>query len=194
MKTYYYPISSTFLATIFSQACILPASLYRNKLQDVQNRFEDFILLTEGFGCSETDCCLEVVLTPDEENSLVNIHGGFFLYESALPISRIKKIFFKKAEQAHRTISNITLATAFIPNYLIDEGDNTFADVDLRGIEAPTDLVSLVDKVRKSYEKYNRILGAMALMRTAHEEGCNYSAHYMDLLSKFNTVVESQKK
>ena len=194
MKTYYYPISSTSLATIFSQACILPASLYRNKLQDVQNRFEDFILLTEHFGCSESDCCLEIVLTPDEDSSLVDVSGGFFLYESALPISRIKKIFFGKAAQAHRTISNITLATAFIPDYLVDKGDNTFANANLSIIDAPTDLVSLIDKVRKSYEKYNRILGAMALMRIAHEEGCNYSAHYIDLLSKFNIVVEGQKK
>lgn len=194
MKTYYYPISSTSLATIFGQACVLPVFLYKNRLPDIQNRFEDFILLTEHFGCSESDCCLEVVLTPGEENSLINVHGGFFLYESALPISRIKKIFFKKAEQARRTISNITLATAFIPNYLVAEGDNTFANADLNVISAPTDLVSLIDKVKMSYEKYNRILGAMALMRTAHEEGCNYSTHYMDLLSKFNTVVESQKK
>lgn len=34
----------------------------------------------------------------------------------------------------------------------------------------------------------------MALMKTAHDEGCNFSAHYIDLLSKFNSYIESQKR
>ena len=51
----------------------------------------------------------------------------------------------------------------------------------------------LLEIIEKSYDKFNRILGAMALMKTAHEDGCNYSAHYIDLLSKFNTYIASQK-
>lgn len=194
MKTYYYPISSTSLASIFGRACILPASLYKNRLPDVQNRFEKFILLTEHFGCSESDCTLQILLTPDEEKSLVNVNEGFFLYESALPISRIRKIYFEKAAQATRTISNISFSTAFIPNNLVDSNDNTFEKINLSVISVPNDLVPLIDNVKKSYEKYNRILGAMALMRTAHEEGCNFSTHYIDLLSKFNFIIEQQKK
>lgn len=51
-----------------------------------------------------------------------------------------------------------------------------------------------MDNIKASYDKYNRILGAMALMKTAHDEGCNFSAHYIDLLSKFNSYIESQKR
>lgn len=192
-KYYYYPISSTSLAAIFGQACILPASLYENRLPDIQNKFENFIFLTKNFGCLESDCCLQIILTLEEEKSLVDINGGFYLFESAIPITRIKKIYFKKRNQAYRTISNITLSTAFIPSDLIDEKDNTFektSDI----VHVPEDIVSSVDNIKASYDKYNRILGAMALMKTAHDEGCNFSAHYIDLLSKFNSYIESQKR
>lgn len=93
-KYYYYPISSTSLAAIFGQACILPASLYENRLPDIQNKFENFIFLTKNFGCLESDCCLQIILTLEEEKSLVDINGGFYLFESAIPITRIKKIYF----------------------------------------------------------------------------------------------------
>lgn len=194
MKKYFYPISSTSLATIFGQACILPVILYKNRIPDIQNKYEHYILLTNQFGCIESDCCLQIALTEEEENALIDVKGGFFLYEKALPISRILKIFFANAVQASRTISNITLSTAFIPEEIIDTKDNTFANISTNGISIPEDLVSLTDVVRRSYEKYDRILGAMALMKVAHEEKCNFSLHYIDLLSKFNTVIEEQKR
>ena len=193
MKTYYYPISSTSLASIFGRACILPASLYKNRLSDIQSKFENFILLTDHFGCMDSDCCLQVVLSSDEEKTLVDIKKGFYLYESALPVSRIKRIYFESVAQSQRTISNINLSTAFIPNALVDSNNNTFDDVNTNGVEVPEIIVPLLEKIEKSYEKFNRILGAMALMKTAHEDGCNYSAHYIDLLSKFNTHIASQK-
>lgn len=193
MKTYYYPISSTSLASIFGGACILPASLYRNRLSDIQSKYEDFILLTEHFGCQDSDCCLQIVLTSDEEDTLVDIKNGFYFFERALPISRIKKIYFKNVAQSQRTVSNINLSTAFIPNDIVDSNNNIFDDVNINDVKVPNNIVPLLDIVNKSYEKYNRTLGALALMKTAHEDGCNFSAHYIDLLSKFNTYIESQK-
>jgi len=193
MKSYYYPISSTSLASIFGRACILPASLYRNRLSDIQSKFENFILLTDHFGCMDSDCCLQIVLSSDEEKTLVDIKKGFYLYENALPVSRIKRIFFENVAQSQRTISNINLSTAFIPDTLVDLNNNTFDDANTNDVEIPENIVPLLEKIEKSYEKFNRILGAMALMKTAHEDGCNYSAHYIDLLSKFNTYIESQK-
>jgi hypothetical protein len=141
----------------------------------------------------DSDCCLQVVLSSDEEKTLVDIKKGFYLYESALPVSRIKRIYFENVAQSQRTISNINLSTAFIPNALVDSNNNTFDDVNTNGVEVPENIVPLLEKIEKSYEKFNRILGAMALMKTAREDGCNYSAHYIDLLSKFNTYIASQK-
>lgn len=193
-KKYYYPISSTSLASIFGQACILPASLYINRIPDIQSKYENFILLTDRFGVLGSDCCIEIMLTREEENNLIDIKGGFFFYEKAFPISRITKIFFEKEIQATRTITNITLSTAFIPKNIIANGDNTFDNVNINNIVIPNELVDSINVVKTSYDTYNRILGALVLMKTAHKEGCNVSPLYIDTLSKFNKIIENQKK
>jgi hypothetical protein len=190
---YYYPISSTSLAAIFSQACILPACLYFNRPRDIQSKCEELILLTKNFGCTEADCCLQVVLTDKEIDSLIEVKNEFFYYEEALPISRVKKIYFAREDQVTRTISNVNLSTAFIPNHIIEYGSTKFADISSGDIMPPADLVPSTHKVRQSFEQYNRILGALALMKVAHEEGCNVSPHYIDTVSKFNKLIESQK-
>lgn len=193
-KKYYYPISSTSLASIFGQACILPASLYKNRIPDIQSKYENFILLTDRFGVLGSDCCIEITLTKEEEDNLIDIKGGFFFYEKAFPISRITKIYFEKEIQATRTISSITLSTAFIPKHIIANGDYTFENVNINNIVIPNELVDSMNVVKTSYDTYNRILGALALMKTAHKEGCNVSPFYIDTLSKFNKIIETQKK
>lgn len=125
---------------------------------------------------------------------MIDVNGGFYFYENALPISRIRKIFFERAAQVQRTIANITLSTAFIPMNLVDNKDNSFDVVNVEDICVPDNLVSLTNLVKTKYEKYNRVLGALALMRIAHEEGCNFSCHYIDVLTKFNSLIECQKK
>lgn len=195
---YYYPISSTSLALIFSQACILPVRLYskEERIPDIQNRYEDFILLTDKFGCSQCDCCLQIILTDEEAESLIDVKGGFFFYEEAIPISRIQKIFFAKQAQAKTTTSNINMSTAFIPQHIIDDKDNVFVDTNIDNVVKPKDLGNNIniDSIRSSYDTYNRVLGALALMRTAHAEGCNFSPLYIDTLSKFNSNIERQKR
>ena len=54
-KKYYYPISSTSLASIFGQACILPTCLYKNRIPDIQSKYENIILLTDKFGVLGSD-------------------------------------------------------------------------------------------------------------------------------------------
>lgn len=193
IKKYYYPISSTSLAAIFGQACILPSSLYKNRLNDIQSKYENFILLTEKFGNSCTDCCIELVLTNEEVETLVNVKGGFYLYEKAIPISRIKKIFFAKKEQATRTISAIKLSTAFIPDFLVSSNDNQFDNTNINEIIVPGQLVDSMPIVKSAYERYDRILGALSLMKVAHQKGCNVSPLYIDTLTKFNSLIERQK-
>ena len=193
-KKYYYPISSTSLASIFGQACILPTSLYKNRIPDIQSKYENFILLTDKFGVLGSDCCIEIMLTKEEVESLIDIKGSFFFYEKALPISRIRKIYFEKGVQASRTISNITLSTAFIPKHIIANGDHTFDYVNINNIVIPNELIDSINVVKTSYDTYNRILGALVLMKTAHKEGCNVSPFYIDTLSKFNKIIETEKK
>lgn len=72
-KKYYIPIKSTSLPHYFAGACICPANYYENKPKDIQDNFPNVILLTSNFGYSQCDCCLEVIITSDEEGYIVDI-------------------------------------------------------------------------------------------------------------------------
>lgn len=62
-KNYYLPINSTSLAHYFGCACIKPSKYFENKQEDLQDKFNDFLLVTTHFGTTQTDCCLELVLS-----------------------------------------------------------------------------------------------------------------------------------
>lgn len=100
MNTYFFPIQSTSLAHYFGTAIIKPAKYFTNKPNDIQDRYNQFLLFTTKFGTTETDCCLEIVLTAEEEKDLIDVKNGWFLFDvKPLPISRIKKIYFSDMEK-----------------------------------------------------------------------------------------------
>ena len=47
MSTYYFPINSSSLAHYFGGACIKAAKYFNNKPQDIQDRYNEFLLLTD---------------------------------------------------------------------------------------------------------------------------------------------------
>lgn len=190
---YYYPISSVSLAHIFGSACIYPAALYQNRNKDVQSRLNEVILLTSNFGCQESDCCLEVFITEKEKEFLIDLKNGFFIYEEPIPISRVKKIYFRNASQIDRTITSIRLSTAFIPNSIVDRNDNNFSSASASQASLPVDFETNIPVLQKQQEDYDRILGALALMKIAHEDECNVSPHYIDVLSFFNNKIKEIK-
>lgn len=189
MNTYFFPINSSTLAHYFGCACIKAAKYFDNKPQDIQDRFKEFLLLTNKKGTIETDCCLELVLTEDEIKDLIDVKNGWYLFDTKpLPITRIKKIYFTDKEQKDVTITNITMSTAYVPNSLVeickfDENNTDFIHVpdDCNGIDQ-TNKINL----------YDRYLGALALMRLAHDRDMNYSQNYIATLSFFNKEIEKQ--
>lgn len=185
--TYYLPINSTSLAHYFVCACVKPAKYFENKPQDLQDRFRNALLLSSELGTNDTDCCIELVLTKDEESSLVPCGREFFLFPTPLPISRVKAIHFRAQRQLEQTLSNINMSAAFIPHSLAKVA--IFSD-------AVIDVVNVTDKpVDKDYSEqlviFDRILGALALMKTAKEPYMNYSENYASTLSFFNTLVRN---
>lgn len=185
--TYYLPINSTSLAHYFVCACVKPAKYFENKPQDLQDRFRNALLLSSELGTNDTDCCIELVLTKDEESSLVPCGREFFLFPTPLPISRIKAIHFRAQRQLEQTLSNINMSAAFIPHSLAKVA---------RFSDAVIDVVNVTDKpVDKDYSEqlviFDRILGALALMKTAKEPYMNYSENYASTLSFFNTLVRN---
>ncbi len=185
--TYYLPINSTSLAHYFVCACVKPAKYFENKPQDLQDRFRNALLLSSELGTNDTDCCIELVLTKDEESSLVPCGREFFLFPTPLPISRVKAIHFRAQRQLEQTLSNINMSAAFIPHSLAKVA---------RFSDAVIDVVNVTDKpVDKDYSEqlviFDRILGALALMKTAKEPYMNYSENYASTLSFFNTLVRN---
>ena len=187
MNTYYFPINSSSLAHYFGGACIKAAKYFNNKPQDIQDRYNEFLLLTDKKGTSATDCCLELVLSKEEINDLIDARNGWYLLDTKpLPITRIKKIYFSNKEQLVNTITNIRMSTAYVPDVLLDV--HTF-DENPVDAQVPTDCQS-VDQTNK-INLYDRFLGALAMMRLAHEPYMNYSQNYIATLSFFNHKIEN---
>ena len=189
MKTYYFPIQSTSLAHYLGCAIVKPAKYFNNKPYDIQDNFNNFLLFTSKFGTTETDCCLELVLTEKEVKDLIDVNDGWFLFDvNPLPISRIRKIYFSDKEKKSTTITNIRMSTAYVPENLIDV--RSFENNPTDTIKVPEDCV-IIDK-KHEIDKYNRFLGALALMKTAGEQDMNYSQSYALTLSFFNSIIKEQ--
>ena len=189
MKTYYLPIQSSSLAHYFGSAIIKPAKYFTNKPHDIQDKFKDFLLFTTKLGTRETDCCLEIVLTDDETKDLIDVKGGWFLFDvKPLPITRIRKILFSDKEKRDITIINIRMSTAYVPENLVEV--RKFDDNPSETIRIPDDCSGV--EQRETIIKFDRFLGALALMKTVGEPYMNYSPNYIATLALFNSLIEDQ--
>ena len=157
-----------------------------NKPQDIQNSFENFLLITTSKGCIECNCCLEIVLTNEEETELISAGGTWYLFGSSLPITRVKKIHFTEEQQKNRTLTNIRMGTAFVPDSIVG-AVCTFEDASVKEVEAPKDCY--VKNQVKEIELYDRILGALIIMRLAREKYMNFSETYIETLAVFNKLI-----
>ncbi|MDR1371014.1 MAG: hypothetical protein LBJ72_12965 [Dysgonamonadaceae bacterium] len=186
-KFYYLPIDSTSLAHYFGCACIKPSKYFENKPKDLQDKFNDFLLVTTYFGTQQTDCCLELVFTEPETKELIKIAEGFYLYEKPLPITRIQKIYFKSNEQKQVTITNINMGDAFVPDELIGI-NKEFEDVQTDQLEKPEDIY--INSYEKQIKTFDGFLGGLALMHLASGDYMNYSENYFPTLSLFNSAIQ----
>lgn len=183
--TYYLPINSTSLAHYFVCACVKPAKYFENKPQDIQDRFRNALLLSSELGTNDTDCCIELVLTNDEERDLVPCGREFFLFHTPLPISRVKAIHFRDPRQLEQTLSNINMSAAFIPHSLAKVSKFSNAGIDVVNVADKPAVKDYSDQLKM----FDRILGALALMKTVKEPYMNYSENYASTLSFFNSLV-----
>jgi hypothetical protein len=71
-QKYYLPINSKSLAHYFGCACIKQCKYFDNKPEDLQDRLNEFLLITTNFGTQQTDCCLEIIFTKQEMNDLID--------------------------------------------------------------------------------------------------------------------------
>lgn len=185
--TYYIPISSSNLAHYFGSGIIAPVQYYSNRIEDLQNIFPNHILLSKHRFTNENNSSLEVVLTEKEE--LSKISDNFFLLRKPIPISRIKKVFFRKEKQSKVTGYNINVSAAYFPEHLVS--------IDAVSEEINTDELykARVDEVNdweKELKIFDRLLGGFAVMQIAKNHFSDYSREYFGLLSQINTLIKSE--
>lgn len=191
---YYIPIQSTSLPHYFAGACICPANYYENKPKDIQDVFPNVILLSKNRGSSQCDCCLEVVLTPDDKEYLVPIGNEYYLIDKILPISRVCKILFCNKEQQNKTISLTRQATAFIPDTIIGSVC-TFDNKEIIAANRPVDFEGIKpEEMAAKIRCFDSFLGALALMKVAKPDDFNVSSNFIDAVAFFNTLIRNQKE
>jgi hypothetical protein len=190
--TFYIPIASGSLAHYFSRAIILPARYLRNKIDDIQNRLPDSVLLSKAKWVDDADTAIEVVLTNKEINGLSQVSEDLFLSSAPIPISRVRSIFFSDQKQKETVIWNINSGAAFIPEAIVSVEDIKDAElVSSNDITAANELKSTSD-VSDKVKRFDRILGGFAFMRLGGRTFMNYSWNYFSTLSHFNKLIEEQ--
>ncbi|MCI7357188.1 MAG: hypothetical protein MSK40_05720, partial [Parabacteroides sp.] len=125
-------------------------------------------------------------MTNEEETKLISAGGTWYLFESALPITRVKKICFTEEQQKNKTLTNIRMGTAFVPDSIVGS-TSSFEDVTVKEVKVLKDYY--VKDQTKEIELYNRILGALIIMRLAREKYMNFSEAYIETLAVFNKLI-----
>jgi hypothetical protein len=188
-KHIYLPINAVSLSHYYGAGIILPSKCFPNKIPDVQNKFEDFLLMSQKQGIDDSNCCLNIVLSDEEYKMLQPIEssGEIFLYPFPLPISRIRNIYFNDADLKDRIVSSINIQSTAIQEN-IPSIISTFTRCRMPALT--TDYRNDILPLGK-IEKYDRILGALALMKASSdtEEGLNYPENYFPTLSFFNSLI-----
>ena len=175
------------LAHYLSSGIIAPANYIQNRNNDLQNRFENNILLSHSKFTDETNCAVEIVLNENEEKPK-KISDSFFLFNMPLPISRIKTIYFSDEKQKTSTLFNIKSGAAFLPDDLVKLSNDNPIKVD--EIDQAPKQATEVDW-NHYLKKYDQILGGFALMKIGKEEFQNYPTHFFKTLGNINKLFDN---
>ena len=188
-SSYYISIKSANLAYYFDKGYISPTKYYSNRVEDIQDKASNNLLLSNVKFTNETNCCIEIVLNRANEVP-VQVSDNFYLFDSPLPMSRIKGIYFEEEKQKVNTVFNITSGAAFLPVDLIKLDSNTIKVDTNQLINANMD-GSRFDWFEK-IDKYNRLLGGFAFMRLGGLEFQNYPPNYFAALSLVNSLIKDE--
>lgn len=189
---FYLPIKSVNLPHYFVKGIISPVKYIKNRNIDIQNRFEDCLLLSDSPFTSETNCALELILEKKEENVRA-ISDNFFLFDKPLPISRIKQVFFQEQKQKNTSVFSITNGGAFLPEKLLRVLANR-TTIDTNQLQNIINEQKNKNDWTTSLISFNKLMGGFAIMRISSEDKENYSINYFSTLGLINTLVKNQLK
>lgn len=188
--TLYLPISTASLPHYVTAACVKPACCFKNKPEDIQNTVPQHLLLSES-PCSRLEgCCIALELLDNETSRLTPAGKGWFLFDSALPMSRVYKILFPNEVNLAKSRANITLSTAFLPARLcVTSTEEAFTAPFLPATKPDTPGLS------EKAAMFDRLLGAFAMLRITSPSNLNVPESYFGMLGLLcPEVMEEGKK
>lgn len=195
-NSFYIHISSNTLAHYIVGGCICPVSLIERREDDFQNNYADQIILSTKKWNKSSDCSIEVILNSDEEVHIVQLSSDYLLYNSIIPISRIKAIFFSEKEKAEGIIWNINAGAGFVSDRLINYSSKNEEDLAQNLSLESRPRENKIDELKKVLKRFDRLLGGIAFLRTSiidiDDFNINYPMDYFSTLSFFNKKIESE--
>lgn len=196
-NNYYLHINSNTLPHIFVSGCIRPTVLIERRETDDQSLFPEFVLLSLKKWSKSCDCSVLLFLTDEEVSQLKSISNENFLFDSFFPVSRIKKIYFLNEEKSKTVLWNIRNGAGFIPDNFIKVETRLNSETSLDS-EQPKESYSnnRIEDTKKTYLRYNRLLGGLAFLRVAlddvFDKSINYPVNYIASISFFNTLIKRE--
>ena len=147
---------------------IFPFKYRPNSNPSIQDRFPEYILLSENRWVEGCNVSVEIALDRKKYKP-VSIGNGFYLLNSVIPITKIKKIWFRDIEQMKTTIGNIELTSAFVPkHWLAVDSDITEHKLE---IEKQPDLPHR--DFSKDIRLFDKYLGGLTLLKHHVNEEVN---------------------
>lgn len=191
-KAFYLPINSSILAEYLGRGIIVPRKYMSTRITDIQSKYDEQIFLIEEkwiTGEYSNDCSLEIVLVPSEIENLDVIENYAFL-NGSIPITRIKRIFFKSEDQKRKTIYNIEQGDAFVPKIVeVDQSPDAIT-LNVGKLLGNRIKNNNLDRIKQ----FNQLLGGFACMKLAgklnKEYKSNYSENYFATLGAINTIIK----
>ncbi len=171
--------------------------------KDAQSIHPSYLLLSKGYvnKIDAEQIVLEVILTDDEAQNLIE-KNGVYLYENAIPISRITQIFCQNKQVKNSILQDIeNYESGYLHEKLFvffKKGkkivlDEYYVNFD-RVYESENDLKSKI-------LRYDKLLGMLAFVKNAQmyhvEETKTFTSHsdsFFTLLSKYNTSYENESQ
>ncbi len=140
---------------------IFPFKYRPNSNPSIQDRFPEYILLSENRWVEGCNVSIEIALDRKKYKP-VSIGNGFYLLNNVIPITKIKKIWFRDRKQMETTIGNIELFSAFVPKHWLAV-DNDITEYRLQTTEKHPNLPHRdFSKDIKLFDKY---LGSLTLLK-----------------------------
>jgi hypothetical protein len=192
-KIYYVHISSQNVPHYFSLGLICPTILIENRNIDIQNNFCNEILISEKKWDKYLDCSIECVFI--DEINLKELGNGYYSYNSFIPLSRIKLIFFSNKKMMENIIWSTNETASYLPDDLVRferKIKEEISNIKINELEIKS---RIEPELINNIEKFNKIIGGFAFSKLLRnnfiDPNLTYSNSYFELYKSLLNEIET---